>query len=76
MSKPRDYNFNDIGDNEIALMLEDLAEVHSNAVGSEEYLALTEKEIALIRVGAERLRRATNRHRNLSALVFNNKPTQ
>lgn len=66
------FNFNDIGDHELASMMEELAEFHGNAVGSDEFLALTEKEIALIRKGAERLRRATDRHRSLSAMVFNN----
>jgi hypothetical protein len=61
------YNFNDIGDHELASMLEELADFHTD-----ETEILTHKDIALIRKGAERLRRATDRHRSLSAMVFNN----
>jgi hypothetical protein len=66
----KEYNFNNVGDNEIASMMDEMATFHENAVGSEEFLALTEKEIALIRKCAERLRRA--RSQRLPTLVFNN----
>jgi|LauGreDrversion4_2_1035121.scaffolds.fasta_scaffold2728328_2 hypothetical protein len=68
------YNFNDIGDIELANMVDDLMNY-----GDEEdtHLTLMDKDVALLRTCAERLRRASNRHRNLSKLVCNNsnKPT-
>jgi len=61
-------NFNDIGDNELACMMEDVAHNQANSLHP-----LNGDEIMLILKGADRLRRASARHRSLSSLVFNNK---
>jgi hypothetical protein len=67
------YNFNDIGDIELTNIVDDLL----NYRDDEDTLTLMDKDVALIRTCVERLRRASNRHRNLSNLVWNNsnKPT-
>lgn len=62
-----DRNWNDIGDEEIASTLKKISEELEMRVGKGYYSEV-------LRVGSERLLRASTRHRNLSAMVFNNSP--
>ncbi len=62
-----DPKWNDMSDEEIASTLKKISEALEIRVGRGYYSEV-------LRIGSERLLRASTRHRNLSAMVFNNSP--